>query len=233
MLNKIGIVLPVRDGGTGRSERLKRCIESWLGHSEGLSHAFIIVDSDEVEKYSFVDNYDPEFVTKVVAPHGITLMQKINYWAIEIAEQYKYVAFIGDDIVFRDRWEKEFIDFLSQHKYALAYANDLHQGGKLATHPCITSNMIKAVGFFGCPAVQHNCFDNYWMNIVHNLGEIKYFPSIIMDHMHPHAGKANHDNISHHINNLLYQDVSNFDKYMNENKESDIKKILEYEDDVL
>lgn len=93
--------------------------------------------------------------------------------------------------------------------------------------------MIKAVGFFGCPAVQHNCFDNYWMNIVHSLGEIKYFPSIIMDHMHPHAGKANHDNISYHINNLLYQDVSNFDKYMDENKESDIKKILEYENDVL
>jgi len=233
MLDKIGIILPVRDGGNGRVDRLKRCLDSWLAHSDNLSHAFIIVDSDEVDKYSFIDEYNSKFVTKVIAPYGITLMQKINYWALEVANEYKYVAFIGDDIVFRDRWEKEFIEFLSQHKYALAYANDLHQGEKLATHPCITSNMIKAVGFFGCPAVQHNCFDNYWMNIVHNLGAIKYFPNIIMDHMHPHAGKAHHDNISQQINNLLNQDILNFDKYMSENKESDMKKIVEYQDDVL
>jgi len=233
MLDKIGIILPVRDGNNGRVERLTRCLDSLFAHSDNLSHVFVIVDSDEVEKYSFVDNYDSELVTKVVAPYGITLIQKINYWAIEVAEQYKYVAFIGDDIVFRDRWEKEFIDFLSQHKYALAYANDLHQGERLATHPCITSNMIKAVGFFGCPAVQHNCFDNYWMNIIYHVGEKKYFPHIIMDHMHPHAGKAGHDNISHQINNLLYQDCADFDRYMSENLDSDIKKIMEYENDVL
>lgn len=223
MQEKIAVVLPVRDGGTGRSNRLKSCLDSYSIFTEGLSDIHIILDEDDYHNYDYLDNYG--FISKSIVSQNLTLMEKINSVAVDLAEQYKYVAFLGDDIIFRTQWESSFIGFLSTVDFGLVYGNDFLQGERLATHPCVTSNMIRAVGFFGCPALVHNFFDNYWMEIVSQVGEIKYFPNVIMEHMHPNIGKASHDHISLNINNKMADDYTRFAHYMADNRQSDIEKI--------
>jgi hypothetical protein len=233
MKDKIAVVLPVRDAGTGRSARLMRCLESYKLFTEGLSDVYIIVDYDDIENYKVLFENIPEYVLHIhFADAGITLMQKINSISVDLAEKYKYVAFIGDDIIFRTSWESNFIEFLSNVDYGLAYANDFVHGENLATHPCITSNMIKAVGFFGCPALEHNYFDNYWMDIVREVGQLQYFPHTIMEHMHPTVGKDSHDHISNEISNKMMIDQQNFTNYMNDNKHLDIEKIRNFNNDL-
>jgi hypothetical protein len=85
--------------------------------------------------------------------------------------------------------------------------------------------MIQAVGFFGCPALSHNYFDNYWMDIIKEVGETKYFPNVIMEHMHPNVGKNPSDFISNRINSEMLSDQQNFFEYMAGNKQNDIEKI--------
>jgi hypothetical protein len=228
MQNRIAIILPVRDGGVERYKRITRCLDSYRQVTQGMSDIHLLHDSDECHIYDPIMEKYPEVINYCI-PSGLTLMEKINVHCLDIANEYKYVGFIGDDIVFRTLWESQFISWLSTQKYALAFANDLvHTTGGLATHPFITSNMIRALGFFGCPAVGHHYFDNYWESMASTVGTRKFFPQIIMEHMHPIVGKAPQDEMFHKIESKFEENYLKFNEYMKKNFENDVKKVLAY-----
>jgi hypothetical protein len=224
MQNKIAIVLPVRDGGLGRHARLSRCLKSYYEMTEGLSDIHLLHDEDECDTYHPIAEQYPQVINYCI-PAGITLMQKINVHALEIASKYKYVGFIGDDIVFKTPFEQTFINYLSTVPYGMVFANDLVWKGKLATHPFITSNAITAVGFFGCPAVEHNFFDNYWHLLFSRLGNLKYTDDVVMEHMHPLVRKEVADTIAHNISMKQAQDSVNFERYVITRMDTDIGKV--------
>lgn len=180
-LDKVAIVLPVRNNNSYRAERLKTCIASWRQQTEGLSDIHIIVDNDELDQFEFLKDYD--FVTVHIRPN-MRLISKINSVTPMLAEIYQYVAFVGDDIIFKTPWESKIIEYLKSIPAGMAWTNTLDRGDDnlLATHPIITSNMIRALGFYGCPAVEHNYFDNFWQDITNDIGYNKYFRDIIWDH---------------------------------------------------
>lgn len=224
MQDKIAIVLPVRDGGLGRYKRLVRCLASYINMTEGLSDIHLLHDEDECDIYHPIAENRPEVINYCI-PTGLTLMQKINVHALEIASKYKYVGFVGDDIVFKTPFEKNFIEYLSSVKYGMIYGNDLVWKDKLATHPFITSNAITAVGFFGCPVVQHNFFDNYWHMVFGSLGYAKYSKEVVMEHMHPIVGKEISDEITKKISDKQDQDGINFTRYLQTKLSEDVEKI--------
>jgi SAM-dependent methyltransferase len=212
MQDKIAIILPVRNGGAERYKRITRCLDSYRQVTQGLSDIYLLHDKDECHIYDPIMEKYPEVINYCM-PTGLTLVEKINVHALDIASKYKYIGFIGDDIVFRTLWEGQFVSWLSKQKYALAFANDLvHTTGGLPTHPFVTSNMVTTLGFFGCPAVGHHYLDNFWMDIARQVGEVKFFSEIIMEHFHPVVGKAPEDQMYHEIeskfeeNNLKYRE---------------------------
>lgn len=227
MQDKIAIVLPVRDGGLGRHARLSRCLKSYYEMTEGLSDIHLLHDDDECDTYHPIAKQYPQVINYCI-PAGITLMQKINVHALDIASKYKYVGFIGDDIVFKTPFEKTFIDYLSSVKYGMTFGNDLVWKGGLATHPFITSNAITAVGFFGCPVVQHNFFDNYWHQVFSNLGNVKYFREVVMEHIHPIVRKEVVDAIAANISSKQDQDSINYKRYISTKIDTDIEKIRNF-----
>ena len=228
MQNKIAIILPVRDFGLDRSKRLIRCLNSYLEMTEGLSDVHILHDTDECHIYhDIVSKYPGTF--NYCVPADITLMQKLNFNSLDIAKQYKYIGFIGDDIVFKTKFETVFIEYLSSVKHGMVFGSDLYQNRP--THPFMTSKTILAVGFYGLPAVDHNYFDDYWGYIFRELQTVKYCPDIIMEHLHPAAGKEQFDEISNSIYNNLRIEEKRFGAYMAENLYSDLDKIIKYEDE--
>lgn len=228
MENKIAIVLPVRDGGLGRHTRLSRCLKSYYEMTEGLSDIHLLHDEDECDTYHPIAEEYPQIIN-YCTPTDISLMQKINVHALDIASKYKYVGFIGDDIVFKTTFESEFIEHLSSTSHAMAFGNDGFWNGKLPTHPFVTSKTILAVGFFGCPAVEHNYFDNYWADIFNKLKTFKYFPNILMEHFHPVVDKERPDTIYFEISNKMNTDERKFKNYILNNFVEDIKKIESYD----
>jgi tetratricopeptide (TPR) repeat protein len=182
--DKIAIVLPVRDAGTGRSQRLINCLNSWRKQSENLSDVHIIIDEDDVQYFGYLLEEEKENVYVHIKPADLTLMEKINTIGVSIANTYKYMIFIGDDIVFETPWESKFINYLSSVPAGLVFADTLDTPDHVdwATHPCITTNMVRAVGFYGCPAVHHNYFDNFWSEVAKEIGHFHKMPDVIMDH---------------------------------------------------
>jgi hypothetical protein len=230
MENKIAIVLPVRNFGTERYERLPRCLDSFFDMTEDLADVFVLHDDDECDIYDPILAKYPS-VNNLCIKSGLNLMEKINVPAIDIANKYRYVGFIGDDILFKTKWESEFISFLSSRKFALAFANENSEyAGALAAHPFITSNMIKAVGFFGCPAVTHQYFDNYWHEMALTVGEVKYFENIIMEHRHPMMFKDIKDKLYDKIESQFEVNRHNYAVYKQVEMLNDVKKILRYQE---
>jgi hypothetical protein len=229
MQNKIAILLPVRNFGTKRYERLIRCLDSYYQMTEKLSDVFVLYDDDEEDIYKpILEKYD--WVKSICIPSGITLVEKINIPAPDLAKEYRYIGFIGDDIVFKTRWESEFINFLSKQKYGLAYANDLlHTTGELATHPFLTSNLVTILGFFGCPAVGHHFLDDYWMQVFKKVGEKRFFPHIIMEHMHPAAQKEQEDELYVKIESKFDENREKFREYLSDLFIDDILKLRNHE----
>jgi predicted protein tyrosine phosphatase len=224
MLDKIAVILPIRYAGEERRERLTNAINSWEKQSEGLSDLHIIIDDDNVEVFDYL-NLDERVISITIQSASNTLMQKLNTIALDIASKYKYMAFTADDIVFETPWESKFINYLNSVPYGVVYGNDTIHGERLPTHPCVSSNLVTTLGFFGCPAVAHNFFDNFWMSIGTELGYIEYFDDVIMRHMHPIAGRASYDELTVKILDLMHSDGEGYTEYMDKNFRKDIEKI--------
>ena len=226
----IGVILPFRDGGTGRAGQLREALDSWREQTEGLSRVYVITDEDD-DAWAGDEFYEmSDDIIWKEAPKGLTLMEKINFYALEIADNHDYIQFLAHDIVLRTPWESRFIDFLEDFPVGLVYGNDLVHNGRLATHPMIRSSMIKSVGFYGCPAVEHNFFDNYWMSVAQAFGFCMYLPDVVMEHNHPIVGKAESDKISDKIYSLLESDHKKFLQYMNTEFGKDIEKVRMFSD---
>lgn len=225
-LDKIAVILPVRDAGTGRAQRLIQCLNSWSKITEGLSDVHIILDEDDVHNFGYLQQ-DRESILVHVKPSNLTLMEKINSIGLDIANTYKYMIFIGDDIVFKTPWESRFIEYLSSVPAGLVYGNtlDLPDHIDWATHPCITTNMVRAVGFYGCPAVAHNFFDNFWSEVAKEIGHMKFMPDIIMDHRR--TGWTP-DAIYHKVTGLLESDRVKYQEYKETKFDEDLQKIKDY-----
>jgi predicted protein tyrosine phosphatase len=224
MLDRIALILPIRYAGEERKKRLKNAINSWHRQSEGLSDLHVIIDNDNIEEFDFLYSVK-EIESITVQSAENTLMQKLNTIALDIASNYKYMAFTADDIIFETPWESRFIDYLKSVPYGVVYANDTIHGENLPTHPCVSSNLVTALGFFGCPAVSHNYFDNFWMSIGTELGYIKYFDDVIMRHIHPLAGRAPLDELSFKVFYSMNSDGDGYAEYMSKNFAEDIEKI--------
>lgn len=222
-MDRIAVILPTRDGGTGRSQRLIKCLNSWARMTEGLSDVHVILDDDDLHNFGFLFDRK-ERVHIHVRPANLSLMEKLNSVAVDVAHMYKYLSFVGDDIEIKTPWESRFIDYLSSVPAGLVHANtlDLPDHIDWGTHPCITSNLVKALGFYGCPAVEHNFFDNFWNDICKEFGAVKYIPEIIMDHRKPGWTP---DFLYHKVTGMLEQDREKYNRYRDTQFASDLEKV--------
>jgi hypothetical protein len=105
------------------------------------------------------------------------------------------VGFMGDD--HRPRtvgWDTAYLAALRNLGGAgIVYGDDLLQGKKLPTQCAMTSNLIRAMGWMAPPVLRHMYVDNAWKAIGDSLGILWYMSEVIVEHMHPIAGKAEWD----------------------------------------
>lgn len=215
--NKIAILCPSRD----RVKNMKECIESWELNNSGFSDFFVVCDSDQQSLYEVFNNL---IVSPKTGRRGMN--DPTNYASKILSENYKYVMFIGDDHRFRSKnWDKVFIDEYELNlKYGFVYGNDLFQKSNLPTACCVSSDIINLLGYISYPKLLHLYVDNYWMELGRRLKKISYLDHIIIEHMHPAAGKAANDQAYQQVNNNY---VNNHDKAIFEtiNFEEEIKKL--------
>jgi hypothetical protein len=130
-----------------------------------------------------------------VLPERLPLVPKMNAAAAQYTD-VPVLAFLGDDCVPRVRgWDQMLvraIDDMGGTGYA--YPDGLGRTD-IPEHVAVSSDIVRALGWLGCPAVSHFCVDNIWADIGNGAGCLRFVPGAVVEHMHWTQGKGPKDHV--------------------------------------
>ena len=185
-MKNLAILVPSRE----RPHNIVDLIKS-LDETETESDLIVILDDDEP---CFEQYIQLGATILTVEKDGRGMAKPLNFAANLFKNDYHHFAFLGDDHRPRTKnWDVDFINALDELETGLVYGNDLFQGEQLPTAVAMTGNIVKALEGMVPPGMIHLYLDNFWLQLGKDLGAIRYMDHIIIEHLHPAAGKGEWD----------------------------------------
>lgn len=191
-MTELAVIVPTRS----RPHSVPRIIDAWnRTGSFGTADLWFVIDRDDMaydEYLSRLGGYPP--VRYMVVPEWQPMVPKLNDAAILLATSYPNVAFMGDDHLPRTvMWANKLVTNHAMNRAGIIYGRDGFQDESLATWWSMKSEIIAALGRMVPAPVQHMYCDNAVMELGRRTGVLHYDDSILIEHMHPVAGKAEMD----------------------------------------
>ena len=146
----------------------------------------------------------------------------------EIMGKSDVVGFVGDDHRFRtEGWDAAIEDWLEGHP-GIAYADDLLKGVELPTQWFVSRPIVDEFGM-GLPTLRHLYIDNYWKAFGSAAGCLYYLPDIVIEHMHPTAGKSEWDDSYRSSNSaaMYAADSSAYGAWLETGFSGDVERLKE------
>ena len=177
----------------GRPDNIAALLDAWRDITTGDSRLLVAVDDDdpELERYLKLDTAGCRMY---VGPR-LRLGGTLNTLALKHSREHFAIGFMGDD--HRPRgpvgWDVQFVTELRRLGTGLVYGDDLLQRERLPTAVAMTSNIIRTLGYMVPPGLTHLYMDDFWLTLGRKLGSITYLSGVVIEHMHPVAGKAQMD----------------------------------------
>jgi hypothetical protein len=181
-------------------------------------------DDDDLEAYRAAVPYH------LYVGQRIGLGASINEMATAWMDKVDCVGFMGDD--HRPRtvgWDTRILDAVAREPLAVVYADDLLQGQRLATQAFMGAELVRRLGFFNPPGIKHMYIDNFWMTLGVNLGTLTYLADVVIEHMHPLAGKAEWDQGYREVNSdqRYAEDKAAFETYCRDHLLNDLMRVVQ------
>lgn len=189
------VIVPSR----GRPQNIERLLNGFTNTSTGRDTALLIaVDEDdpELEGYKKLPEENAAFdgagfALLTVGPR-LRLGGTLNSLAPKFVEHYDIIGFMGDDHLPQTiGWDERIAEAMVSG--GVVYGNDLFQGPNLPTAVFFDSRVIETLGYFVPTGLVHLFFDNVWKDWGEHTGKLRYLPDVIIEHIHPHAGKGEMD----------------------------------------
>jgi hypothetical protein len=154
-----------------------------------------------------IDNDDPtltELLNLILgrqAPHVLFVKgprQSLAGWTNELAvanaHRYRAIGSMGDDHRPRtEGWDQQILDALDELGTGIVYGDDLIQHAALPTAPFYTADIVRTLGWFWPPGIEHLFVDNASKALGEAAGCLRYLPDVVIEHVHPIAGRAEWD----------------------------------------
>lgn len=191
----MAVIVPSR----GRPGNIVRLMEQWqLTGAEARLHVMIDEDDPEVGNYLEALQPNVNWMDTWIGPRR-RLGGSLNHVAPILVNDYDVVGFMGDD--HRPRsvdWDVAIGRAMVPG--GVVYGNDLIQGAVLPTAVFMDSRIVRTLGYFVPPGAVHLFLDNYWKLIGEQLGTLRYLSDVVIEHVHPIAGKAEWDDGYREVN---------------------------------
>lgn len=178
----------------GRPANVHRLAHAWAHASS--ADLLIALDADDPTKdqATAAANAANNKHVKVTVGPRLRLCGTLNAHAQRLAAHYDAIGFLGDDHVPRTpAFDTLLGGALRAQGGGLAYGNDLLQGELLPTAVLQDARLILALGQYAPPELTHLYLDDYWRALGQAIGKITYLPDVIIEHLHPIAGKTGWD----------------------------------------
>lgn len=206
-MTDLTVFVPTRGRPTSAMELQRNFAETCTGNTDLI----FIASVDDTHLQGYVDLKNDGLIKKLIVVdsprRGMADPLNLGFraWVDDPRSFPSYaVGYMGDD--HRPRtlgWDSEYLKALldlsgrssyrSSHGVGIVYGNDLLQGENLPTQVAMTSNIPLTLGRWVPFELAHLYTDTYWLELGKQLGKITYLPDVVVEHMHPGAGKARID----------------------------------------
>lgn len=182
----------------GNPKALREAYFSFHDTAMERSSRFVaVVDEDDPSLKDYIALCEDTVDLRIdVVPRDVSgsMNAALNYAALRWWNRCWVLGFIGDDHRFRTPgWDRTINKVMHETGGGIAYGNDLFQGEALPTQVFISSKIIAALGWYGLPGAKHLYLDNTWKLLGETTDCLYYLPDVIIEHMHPAAGKGEWD----------------------------------------
>jgi len=184
------VITPSRD----RPEQFREMIRAVGETTDGRVEVLGLVDDDDPQ----LDWYD-----RLGAALMVGKRRSLSAWTNEGARSVlagrngrtpRYLASLGDDHRPRGAWDLKLIDAIEQlDGPGMAYGNDLYQGVNMPTAWVVSAEVVRALGWMMLPSCEHMYVDAAVLALGKAADRIVYRPDVVIEHLHPYAGKADMD----------------------------------------
>lgn len=183
------VIVPSR----GRPAAARELAQTFVSTCTARTELIFAVDEDDPTWAEYMKSVWPVFSDTLVysALGPSTMVKTLNEAAVSCAQGAYAIGFMGDD--HRPRtvgWDRKYLDALHELGTGIVYGDDRIQGERIPTQVAMTSDIIRALGHMAPPTLTHLYVDNYWKDLGLKADCIRYLPQVVVEHMHPVAGKA-------------------------------------------
>jgi hypothetical protein len=147
----------------------------------------VLVDHDD----PYIDQYAIRGLDVFpVAPGGY--VSALNQAGVALADATDIMGAYQDDLLFRTQgWDERVRETLATP--GIAYGDDKLQGEWHPTAIFMSTVILKALGWLALPTLRHQWADDVWKALGTAAGCLRYMPDVVIEHIHPAAGKAEMD----------------------------------------
>jgi hypothetical protein len=194
------VIVPTR----GRPESLARIVEAWTATGAfDTADLALVVDGDDPTLAGYAAEWERLGTPcrMVQAEKWEPLVPKLDGAALAYAPDYFALGFAGDDHLPRTHgWAKTMLAALREMGTGVVYGDDLLQRERLCTSWAMTSDIVRALGRMVPAPVEHMACDNAVMDLAKLAGCLRYLPDVVIEHVHPLAGKTDWDDGYRRVN---------------------------------
>ena len=222
------VIVPSR----GRPENVARLGDAWREAKTFGTHLIVAVDDDDPRLGDYRAVELPYLSELWVVPRK-RLGGTLNACAASVLRGLApplAIGFMGDDHLPRtEYWASQIVSALKETGSGIVYGNDLLQGEKLPTAAFMTSDIIRTLGWMVPPGLVHLYIDDTWRELGNAMGRLKYLPDVVIEHLHPAAGKAPRDAGYDEANSPERDrlDRAAFESWMRDGLPGDVAKLRE------
>ena len=201
----------------GRPHKVIELVAAWE-ETRTFANLLVAVDFDDpnVNDYRNALYDTPPWVRWMRVPTtGMNAALNYCVWT-PVVRGHTIIGFMGDDHRPRTAgWDTK-ISASVDEGALIVYANDLLQGANLPTQVALDARVIKTLGHMAPPALRHLYLDNYWKTLGERTQRMSYLHDVVIEHVHPIAGKTNWDEGYERVNagGMYAHDKAVFDAYV-------------------
>lgn len=201
------VIIPTRS----RPEAMQRVVDAWTltdAFEQGAEPLFVY-DADDPRAEDYIRAFDTIRWSELYRarfrriPQWRPMVPKLNDAALDYAQAGEHFAigFAGDDHMPRTYgWVREYLDSLRAMGTGIVYGDDGYQHDRLPTQWAMTADIVRALGRMVPAPVDHLYCDNAVLDLGRAADCIRYLPRVLIEHMHPVAGKAASDEQYERVN---------------------------------
>jgi hypothetical protein len=220
------VVVPSR----GRPDAVAELAVAFDDTCTADTNIILALDKDDPARAGYYRSMtDGGRVAAIIEQDSGTMVTALNLAAAYVVEQGTFaIGFMGDD--HRPRtggWDEIYLDELRELGVGIVYGDDGFQHQKLPTQVAMTTSIVRVLGYMSPPRLTHMYVDNFWHDLGDHAGCLSYLPDVVVEHMHPIAGKADWDDGHRRVNapEMYDRDSRAYQSYLHTRMWTDVRAV--------